>query len=166
MKKQKKIKKAFSLVEICVVCAILSFLWVPLFTLMSKGSSGTIRNRNEILAQQYASNVIAYCNILKFDDDFLKETEEKIIGSGTLNLTLANDIKINMDITEESFSKIATRTISIRDYNPSNSISYFPYKYKIITSKVEWFQQGENKIRNVTITGLVYNIKQENENEK
>ena len=166
MKKHKISKKAFSLVEICMVCAILSFLWIPFFTLMTKGSSNTIRNRNEILAQQYASNVIAYCNILKFDDDFLKETDEKIIGSGTLNLTVSNDIKINMDITEEGFSKIATRTISIRDYDPGDSISYFPYKYKIVSSKVEWLQPGETMTRNVTVTGLVYNIKQEYDNEE
>ncbi len=163
MKKKIITKNAFSLVEISVVCGILAIFLLPVFTLMSKGSSGTIRNRNEILAQQYASNVIAYCNILKFDDDFLKQTEEKIIGSGTMTLTVSDDIKISMDITEDGFSKIATRTISIRDFKPGNSIAYFPYKYKIISSKVEWQQPGESKAHNVTVTGLVYNIKNDDD---
>ena len=59
--------KGFSAIEICVVGAILTVFLIPVFTLMSQGSSGTIRNRNEIIAQQYASNYIAYCNVETFD---------------------------------------------------------------------------------------------------
>ena len=73
---RKKIK-GFSLAEICIACGVLVTLLVPVFTLMSRSSSGTIRNRNEILAQEFVSNMISYCNLLSYDADFLK-----VDGSG------------------------------------------------------------------------------------
>ena len=152
-------KQGFSLVKISIVCAILGILLLPVFVLMSKSSSGTIRNRNEILAQQYASNVIAFCNIIKFDCDFLKETEEKVIVPGEMKVTVTNDLSIDMDITEDNFNKIATRTISIKNFNSDDTGNIpSPFKYKIVTVKVEWLQPGETVPRNVTVTGLVYNI--------
>ena len=47
--------QGFSLVEICIVCGVLAVLMIPVFAMMSKGSSVTIRNRNEILAHQSAA---------------------------------------------------------------------------------------------------------------
>ncbi len=144
-----KSKSGFSLVEISIVCIILGLCLVPVFTIMSKGSSGTIRNRNEILAQQYAANLLAHCNIMAFDDDFLKPRKDSIVKGDELILTL-NGVETKNEIKEEGFNKIATRTITIENFNPTD----WPYKYKVITVKVEWLQPGEPK-HNVTLSGLV-----------
>ena len=144
-----KKNRGFSLVEIAIVCIILGLCMVPLFTIMSKGSSGTIRNRNEILAQQYASNLIAHCHLMAFDDDFLKEKTNEIVNSDQLTLTL-NGVETKNEIKEEGFSKIATRTVTIKDFSPSG----WPYKYKVITVKIDWLQPGEPK-HNVTLSGLI-----------
>ena len=128
--------KGFSIVEVCVVCAILTVFLIPVFTLLSRGSSGTIRNRNEILAQQYASNYIAFCNVAPFDSEDLVEVNEK------------NCNELNIDKTEDIFKRI----VNIKDYPETDDR---PYRYKIVTVKVEWQQVGEKKQRDLTMSGLV-----------
>lgn len=143
--------QGFSLVEICIVCGVLAVLMLPVFMLMSRGSSVTVRNRNEVFAQQYAMNIISYCNLAPFDGDFMKDTEEKVVGDLTI---LLGNTTIDLDITEEGFSKIAKRTIAIKTFTPTTP---WTKRYKIVTVKVEWQQPGEPAKRNVTISGLVYN---------
>ena len=145
IRKSKK-KNGFSVIEICIVGVILTVFLVPVFTLMSRGSSGTIRNRNEILAQQYASNIIAYCNVVPFDSEKIAEINEKEVNE--LNIELKNGDVINIDKTEEIFKRI----VSIKDYPNTDER---PYRYKIITVKVEWQQIGEKKNRELIMSGLV-----------
>lgn len=152
MIKQKKIQ-GFSLVEICIVCGVLAVLMLPVFAMMSKGSAVTIRNRNEILAQQHALNVISYCNIVPYDDPFLNVTEgEDGKPVGELTIKFSEDTVIDMNMTEEGFKKIATRTVSIKEFNPGDG---WPNKYKIVTVKVEWQQVGEPNTRKVCMSGLI-----------
>ena len=130
---------AFSLVEISIVCVVLLVLLVPVFTLMSRGSSNTIRNRNEIIAQQYASNLIAYCNAVPFNDEYLVETE----GKSVTEITVNNKI----EKVEENF----TRTLSVKNFTNDVTGS----NYKLVSVKVEWQQPGEAKKRSVILSGLV-----------
>mgnify|MGYP003478693908 FL=1 len=146
---RKRIKNSltgFSIVEICVVVAILTVFLLPVFALMSRGSSGTIRNRNEILAQQYASNYIAYCNVVPFDSDKIAEVNEKVVNE--LNIELKDGSSINIDKTEDIFQRI----VSIKDYPDTNDR---PYKYKTVSVKIEWQQVGEKKKRELIMSGLV-----------
>ena len=146
---RKRIKNSltgFSIVEICVVVAILTVFLLPVFALMTRGSSGTIRNRNEILAQQYASNYIAYCNVVPFDSDKIVEVNEKVVNE--LNIELKDGSSINIDKTEDIFQRI----VSIKDYPDTNDR---PYKYKIVSVKIEWQQVGEKKKRELIMSGLV-----------
>ncbi|MBQ3643080.1 MAG: hypothetical protein II961_00650 [Candidatus Riflebacteria bacterium] len=143
----KKIK-GFSLVEISIVGAILLIFLIPVITLMSRGSSGTIRNRNEILAQQYASNYIAYSNLQKFDSEKLQETtEEKLVDE--LKLEKNGETFALIDKLEDDLFK---RYVSIKDFPATDEI---PYNYKVVTVRVEWLQPGEKNKRNVTMSGLV-----------
>ena len=129
MKKNRNSQRfAFSLVEISIVCVVLLVLLVPVFTLMSRGSSNTIRNRNEIIAQQYASNLIAYCNAVPFNDEYLVETEGKSVTEITV-----------------------TRTLSVKNFTNDVTGS----NYKLVSVKVEWQQPGEAKKRSVILSGLV-----------
>ena len=138
--------KGFSAIEICVVGAILTVFLIPVFTLMTRGSSGTIRNRNEILAQQYASNYIAFCNVAPFDSEDLVEVNEK--NCNELNIDFKDGSKINVDKTEENFKRL----VSIKDYPATDDR---PYKYKVVTVKIVWEQLGEKKKRELIMSGLV-----------
>ncbi len=151
LRNNKKIQ-GFSLVEICIVCGILAVLMIPVFAMMSKGSSVTIRNRNEILAQQHALNVINYCNITPYDDDFLAPTPDTGRPVSDLKINLSNGVTIDMGMQDEEFYKIASRTISVKEFNAGDG---WPNKYKIVTVKVEWQQIGEQKPRSVCMSGLL-----------
>lgn len=151
LRNNKKIQ-GFSLVEICIVCGILAVLMIPVFAMMSKGSSVTIRNRNEILAQQHALNVINYCNITPYDDDFLAPTPDTGRPISDLKINLSNGVTIDMGMQDEDFYKIASRTISVKEFNAGEG---WPNKYKIVTVKVEWQQIGEQKPRSVCMSGLL-----------
>lgn len=140
-----KKRKAFSLLEISIVCGIIIIFLVPVLTLLSRSSSGTIRNRNEILAQQHASNVIAFCNALKYDDEFLKPTDSKVPENLKIN---AGDNVIDLNLEENS---IFSRTVAIKEFKDDN----WPFHYKTITVTVQWQQPGEKDKRKLQMTGLV-----------
>jgi hypothetical protein len=139
MNSYKENKTGFSMVEISIICCVVIVLLVPVFALMSRGSSTTIRNRNEILAQQYASNLIAYCNAVPFDNDYLAETEGKSIP----------ELSVNDKV--EKIEDIFTRTLSVKEFSDDSLGS----KYKLVSVKVEWQQPGEAKKRSVILSGLV-----------
>ena len=54
-------KEAFTLVEICIAAIIIILFLLPMFTLLSQGNKGTLHNRNEIYARNYATNILNYC---------------------------------------------------------------------------------------------------------
>lgn len=145
--------RAFSFVEITIVCFIMVVLLIPIFTLMSRGSTGTVRNRNEILAQQYASNVIAYCNALPFNSEILA-TENGKKTTTIASLTIKDipgheNIEIMLPV---ELGENASKTLTIVDFNKNDTL---PNNYKVITVNVAWLQAGETKPRKVTMTGLV-----------
>lgn len=147
--------KGFSLAEICIACGVLITLLVPVFTLMSRSSSGTIRNRNEILAQEYVSNMISYCNLLSYDADFLKVDNSgettKEIGEIKMNKIICKTDDVNIVLADELSKIVKKKTIKIKEFAEAD----WPYKYKVITVMVEWQQPGETKTRNVTMSGMV-----------
>ena len=148
--KNNKNKKAFTLAEICIACGVFLALLVPVLTLLSRGSSGTILNRNQILAQTYISNVIAFYNAVPFDDDNMKETEGDETKPIKDQLEF-NQYGIKIEVPEELSSLVKQKTVQIKDFTNEE----MPYKYKLITAKIEWLQPGEAKSREVTMTSLV-----------
>ena len=151
---RKKIK-GFSLAEICIACGVLVTLLVPVFTLMSRSSSGTIRNRNEILAQEFVSNMISYCNLLSYDADFLKVDgsgeSTKEIGEIKMTNVICKSESVKIELADELSKVVKKKTIKIKEFAEAD----WPYKYKVITVMVEWQQPGETKTRNVTMSGMV-----------
>ncbi len=139
MNSYKENKTGFSMVEISIVCCVVIVLLVPVFALMSRGSSTTIRNRNEILAQQYASNLIAYCNAVPFDNEYLTDSEGKSVP-----ILMVKD-------KEEKIEDIFTRTLSVSTYLDDVSNR----KYKLVSVKVEWQESGKANKHNVIMSGVV-----------
>ncbi len=139
-------KKAFSIIEISIATGVLMCLLLPVLTMMTRSSKGTIRNKYEILAQMHCSNIIAICNSRPFNHEMMKETEERDVGEIEIK---AGAIIKKFDL-DEAEKNIFKRTITIKDFSSDD----LPYKYKLIIAKVEWNQSGEKK-RNVMMASLV-----------
>lgn len=129
---------------------------VPVFTLMTQSNSGTIHNRNEILARQYTSNVIAYCNLIPFNDSFLDECEDKTLSDLKLEVGEDGNNDVNLENIEESFKNIIvadSKKISVKNY--TETIGNWVYKYKVVTVKLAYTEKGKTDPRTVEMTGLV-----------
>ncbi len=157
MKNTMKINNhGFSLIEVCIASIILLILLIPIFTIMSKGNSGTIHNRNELTARQYASNIIAYCNLIPFNSPELIEGNDKL-DKLKLNFTnnelikLKDNAPINLNDIDPTFKKlIKEKTLSIKDIE----MKELPYKYKLFTVKIEWLEPGKTQNSVVEISEL------------
>lgn len=139
--------RGFSLTEIMVACLALGIMLIPVFMMFSQGSAGTTKNRNDILAQQHASNLLAYATSLNYDDTFLKtgsqEVNEKKVNS-------SDGTEIDLSISEDIFK----RSMEIKEY----TFPGFTYAYKLITVSVKWSQTGDKKSENnreIKISGLL-----------
>ncbi|MDD2999813.1 MAG: hypothetical protein PHV05_12185 [Candidatus Riflebacteria bacterium] len=132
----------FSFIEILFAIICLGFLIAPIFSIFKQGSAGTVQNRNDILAQQHASNLLSYAYSLPYDHAFLNP------GTRTVNnLDVAvNSISLPLTMEESIFN----RTISIEEEKPAN----WPFAYKILTIVVKW-KQAQNIEREIKIAGLV-----------
>lgn len=157
-----KIKnRGFTIVEICVVCGILMAVLVPVFTMMSQGNAGTVHNRNEILARQYLSNFIAFCNLIPFNDSRIDECTDVEIGDLNLeNEELQNPIKLSdLQALGKNFQQfnglIQKKTYSVKNFNNEFSISDWPYRYKFVTAYITWKEPGKKEATTLTMTGLV-----------
>ncbi|MDD2624460.1 MAG: hypothetical protein PHQ02_06525 [Candidatus Riflebacteria bacterium] len=139
--------QGFSLTEIMVACLALGIMLIPVFMMFSQGTAGTTKNRNDILAQQHASNLLAYATSLNYDDAFLKaglqEVKEKKVNS-------SDGTEIDLSISEEIFK----RTMEIKEY----TFPDFTNAYKLITVSVKWSQAGEkanDTKKEIKISGLL-----------
>ena len=161
MTKQIFKKNGFSLVEIAIVCGVLLILLIPVFTMLSQGNTSTVHSRNEILANQYAANIISYSKLINYESTFFQHYGN---NDGVLdeNLILNNnnglETPINLDDLGESFVAFKnlnpTTYIRVQDYN-YDFTSNWSYRYKVITVKVEWNEPGEPDKQIVEKTGLI-----------
>ncbi len=133
----------FSFVEILFAVVLLGFLIAPIFTLLNQSSSGTVQNRNDILAQQHATNLLAYAYALPYDDAFLSPGPAREVKE--LNVS-ANGASLNLGMEEEMF----TRTLEVDEQKPVD----WPHNYKILTVRVKWKQANESA-REIKVAGMV-----------
>ena len=149
-------RQGFSIIEVCIASAILLVLLIPIFTILSKGNSGTIHNRNEITARQYASNIIAYCNLIPFNSPELVEGEDQLdklsldLNNNDL-IKLKNNDPINLNDIDPTFLKlIKSKKLTIKDIQ----LNELPAKYKLFSVKIEWLETGKTKNSSVEISEL------------
>lgn len=151
-------KKAFSLVEISIVCGVLMILLIPVFTMMSQGNKSTVQNRNELLANEYALNIISYVNLINYDDIFFQhyDSNYSLLGD-ELILDDGHGKKINLNDLGESFEGLRNLKpevyIKIID-NPGNT-SNWSYKCRVVSVKIEWKEPGLTNKQVIEKTGLV-----------
>ncbi len=135
--------KGFSFIEILFAMICLGILFVPIFKMFGQGTTGVTRNRNEILAQQHASNIMSYAFFLPYDNDFLKvgppvevATFEAVLGGNRFDLGIA----------EPQFK----RTVAVSEVKPPGS----KHAYKVVTVEVRW-QEPNGQNRHIKLAGLV-----------
>jgi len=135
--------KGFSFIEIMFAVACLGILLVPVFKMLGQGSTGVTRNRNEILAQQHASNIMSYAFFLPYNHEFLKVSPPRDTGSFE---AVFGGTRFDLGMQESQFK----RTVAISEVKPAN----WKHPYKIVTVVVRWSEpNGLN--RNVKVAGLV-----------
>lgn len=147
-----KNNKGFSIVEICIVCVIIMVLMVPIFTIMSQGNAGTVHNRNEIIARNYAANIIAYFNLIPFND--IKELSKEELNALVLENVDAN-LKINLNDLGSNFEYFKNL-----DFNTSVNVKEFGNqlnKYKVVSVTVEWKEANKKTISKIKLSGMVTN---------
>ena len=152
-------RHGFSIVEICMTCVIFMILLIPIFTIMSKGTSGTIHNKNEFSAKQLAANIIAYCSLIPFNSPELDEGEDIIdrlkLNSEENNLININDKIINIADIDYSFQQlIKAKQVSIKDME----LSELPYRYKYVTVRIEWLEPGKTANNYIEMSGMLKEI--------
>ena len=154
--KYKKIQ-GFSLVEICIACIIVMLLLVPVFTLLTQGNSGTTQNKNEIYARAYASNILAFCNLIPFNSKAIKDDIEiELDGNPEVNTIKEKlGLVLKLDDKEDFYNNflqlLVKRKISIKNVK----VGEWGYNYKLVLVKVEWKEPGKAVNNSVEISGLV-----------
>lgn len=136
-------QRAFSFVEILFAIICLGVLVAPIFNMFGQGTKGTIRNRNDILAQQHASNLMSYAFFLPYNHDFLKVCAPRDTGSFQVEF---GGKTLDLSMEEGQFR----RTIQISEVKPTD----WQYTYKVVTVVVRW-QEPNGLNRRIKIAGLV-----------
>ena len=149
-------KKGFSLVEICIGCLIIMALLVPIFTMLSKGNTGTLHNRNEILARVYASNIISFLNLIpynnaNFADGTTFNNEEIKTAFGMVLNAQNKTIDLEEKIDKAFLNLITDKEVDIKEIK----IDDWSSKYKIVTVTIKWKEQGKTTEDFIKVTGMV-----------
>jgi len=137
----KRAKCGFSFIEITFTLLIVGALMIPVLNIFSAGSHITIRSRNDVLALQHASNLLAYAYTLPYD------------ALLTQAVTIVNDVEV--DISGEMVSlgmpePIFTRTVQVTEVTPAN----WKYSYKLVEVAVSW-EESNGINREIKMGGLV-----------
>ena len=152
LKYKNKINKGFSIIEISIVSVIIMVLMIPVFTLLSQGNAGTVHNRNEILARNYAANIIAYLNLLSYND--IKDMNKDELSSLALENKDTN-LKIELNDLGKNFELFKNLDfnsfVKVKEFN--NQLN----KYKVVSVTVEWKETNKKTTSSVSLSGMVTN---------
>ncbi|MBU1106618.1 MAG: hypothetical protein KKB51_08140 [Candidatus Riflebacteria bacterium] len=135
--------RAFSFVEIMFAIICLGLLAAPIFNMFGQGAKGTIRNRNDILAQQHASNLMSYAFFLPYNHDFLDVSAPR--DTGSLQVDFGGKT-LDLSMEDPQFK----RTIAVSEIKPPD----WKHTYKVVTVVVRW-QEPNGLNRRIKIAGLV-----------
>lgn len=133
----------FSFVEILFTIVVLGVMLAPVSSIFSQGSSGTIRSRNDILAQQHAANLLAYASSLPYEDEFLKPGSAREVGDLPV---MTGGVELALGMEDEQF----VRTMEVSEIKPSG----WQFSYKLVVVRVSWKQVGEQNA-SIQIAGMV-----------
>lgn len=137
----KRQNKGFSFTELVIAVLLLSIGLLPIFWFFSRTNVGTQKTRDEVLAWQYAAELIDYSIARGFAGNELTDTN----GVEVREITVGSE--------KTSIENKFTRRLFVRPLAPEHN-SAWPCRYHSITSEVSWM--AESQQRNIKLTGLLY----------
>ncbi len=143
MKSELKRNSGFSMVEIVVALTCMTVLLLPVYLIFDQGTSGTRQVKNEIIAQQYATNLLGYLCIFPYDHKFLSPMVDRKFDS--LKLEMGSEA-LSLDL-DKRFS----RNLTIREFVSPQ----WPIKYKVLNVSVSW-KEREGRPRKLTVCSLIF----------
>jgi Tfp pilus assembly protein PilV len=115
-----------SLVEVAIAVLVLGIILVPLFSVFERSSSGTVQTRAEMLATNYADELLAWLQTLPMD-------HAALAGPGTP--TPLNPPPEFAGPMEPKFQRFLT----VKDFPATTA---WPFRYKVLTVLVSWTAGG------------------------
>ncbi len=134
-------KKGITLVEILVAVVCMSVLLLPLYSVFSQGSYTVLQSRNEILAQQHATNLLAYISLFPYEHKNLR------VGNRSFDNL---ELKMDTEALSLKLEPMFRRDLSVKEFKPTN----WPLSYKVVTVSVSWKEMNKN--RDLKVCGLIY----------
>ena len=159
-------KEAFTLVEICIAAIIIILFLLPMFTLLTQGNKGTLHNRNEIYARNYATNILNYCGVIPYDSPCLDDTSAPIeykkgdttdkIKERLNGLVLVPDTldKIDLNIDQKRYGNFKDLIENVR-LSIETIDAGWTRTYKLITVTISWKEPGKSVCNSVETSGMV-----------
>ncbi len=141
-------RAAFTIVEVMIAVLIIGASMTPIFFMFSRGSTGTIQSRDEVLAYSYAQEMLEFAQARGFDDPQVAVGENRTITSLELRALAGGVVPLPADPR-------FTRVLHVRVPPLSGT---WPYQYKVLVAEVHWKPSGE-KTRSVRMTGLLTKAK-------
>lgn len=143
MKTNLKKTLAFSLVEIFVALICLSVLLLPIYSIFDQGTAGTRQVKNEIVAQQYATNLLGYLCLFPYDHKYLAPVIDKEFDRLVLEMD-SEALSLDLD-------KQYSRKLTISEFVSPQ----WPVKYKVLNVSVSWHER-EGRLRKLTVCSLIF----------
>jgi len=139
-----RLSAGMGMVEIAVALLIVGLAMVPIYSMITHGSSGTVQTSQEVQAAIYANNLLEAVKAASdFDDDPLLQPCEsrevpELLGTQSRRL---EPIPMNPRFK---------RFLSVAEERPDG----YPYRYKIILAEVRW--DGPGGVKSLRIPGLAF----------
>lgn len=139
-------RQAFSFAELIIAILIIGVGSIPVFTMFSRGSTGTMQTRDEVLAYNYAADLLSWAQTRPYDQ--LAPTNDAPSDSLSLAPTAGPPVLLVM---ESGFKRFLT----VKEATPAPSGGKWPFAYKVLVAKVQWNPAGGIN-REIEMTTIVY----------
>lgn len=135
---------AFTITEVMIAVLVVAACLAPIFFIFSKGSAGTQQTRDEVLAYNFATELLDYALSKPFDSPFLQVGQNR--DANKLDVSPTTGAAFSLKIDERFQRKISVIAPSV----PAT----VPFAYKVLVAEVSW--NTANVQRRISMTGMIY----------
>ncbi len=130
MTKSRNRLRGFSFNEVVIAILLIGAAIVPVFHIFSRSAAGTIQTQEEVLAHNYAEELLDFALVQPNDSPLLVPTPGPVqIDPARLVLkTTGGDLPL---VSSPKF----VRFLTVRE--PDNPLKW-PYKYKLLVAEIQW----------------------------
>jgi len=138
-----KRRNAFSITEVMIAVLVVAACLSPIFFIFSKGAAGTQQTRDEVLAYNYATELLDYALSKPFDSPFLAVGTR---DANALEVTPAAGPAFTLKADERFERKLSVITPSV----PAT----VPFTYKVLVAEVAW--KTAQVQRSISMSCMIY----------